>query len=694
MKPVMIVERNQNAPLLIKEDAEAGIKKKDYVLGGIFTEFDVRNRNERIYTAPKFLPCLDELNERLTSFGVVYGEFDHPDVFDTSLQKSSHVIRKAFYNESANRVDGEIRLLSTHWGKEAKAIVDDGLPLFVSSRAAGVTESDGSVHLKKLFTYDIVADPGFASAKMSCINESVGFSMESNFRIYEMSNEQKINDLINMQNNEFVSKVAMSEYSKYLIKEINKTRHMVKESIQKGTLEPKKLEELCSYYEELQAANTKVIKYLDYLADQLTIVVNENASLKSTTDKLIKHNDYLAENLEKSIKYSEYVAEHVDKGIEYSNYIAEHLEKNIKYSEYIAENVSKNIKYSEYIAEHVDKGIAYSEYIAEHLDKNIAYSEYIAEHVDSNIAYAEYIAEHLDTNIAYSEYIAENLSDSIAYADYIAERLDGSVNYTKMIAEKLNSTNKLNESLGADCSMPMPEDAGLNKVENEEENQVTAPVAGETTTDAEGAQTDDVAEIEQNSTVTENNTVIEGENKIAKISDSIDNKIVESTELSSKIDSLIAEAKKRKASETHEFHFLKFMTKSQIDDFYALAESDREKIVLYINENKAYYSTNDVLTLMNEALAVKEETLEERVLRLIPESTKVIFDQLSETEKVAILNQARLHPNLTSDLAVEHFWSTRNLKKNEVKSVNEGIVNDEISNEQLDAILSRIKSIK
>jgi hypothetical protein len=39
---------------------------------------------------PKFLPALEELNERMTSLGAVYGEFDHPDVFDTSLSHASH----------------------------------------------------------------------------------------------------------------------------------------------------------------------------------------------------------------------------------------------------------------------------------------------------------------------------------------------------------------------------------------------------------------------------------------------------------------------------------------------------------------------------------------------------------------------------------------------------------------------------
>ena len=450
MKPVLIVENSTNA--LIRENAGSG--KKDYVLGGTFTEFGVKNRNERIYTADKFLPALQELNERMSNLGVVYGEFDHPDVFDTSLARASHIITKADYVKESNLVSGEIRLLNTYWGKEAKALVDDGCPVFVSSRAAGITESDGTVSLKKLFTYDIVADPGFASAKMSVktLNESLGYSEKSNFRIYEMSDESKINQLFDMNKNDFVTKQQLTEYSQYLVKELASTKKEVKSALSKGNLSPKKLEQLLEYYEELNKTNSQVVKYLDYLAEKVQVMVNENKSLKETTDKLIKHNDYLAENLEKAINYSEYLAENLDKNIEYSEYLAENLDKNISYAEYIAENLDKNISYSEYLAENLDKNIAYSEYlaenldkniayaeyIAENLDKNIAYSEYIAEHVDNSIAYSEYLAEHVEGNIAYSEYIAEHLDDNIAYSEYIAENLDKSINYQGMIVEKLN----------------------------------------------------------------------------------------------------------------------------------------------------------------------------------------------------------------------------------------------------------------
>ena len=73
--------------------------KSQHKLGGIFTEFDKKNRNDRIYTADRFIPCLNELNERISGLGAVYGEFDHPDVFDTSLSRASHIITKANYVE-------------------------------------------------------------------------------------------------------------------------------------------------------------------------------------------------------------------------------------------------------------------------------------------------------------------------------------------------------------------------------------------------------------------------------------------------------------------------------------------------------------------------------------------------------------------------------------------------------------------
>jgi len=468
-KHVLIVENSLNG-LKLNESATLDEKgNKQFLLGGIFTEFDVMNRNERIYTADKFLPHLNEMIQRKNSLGVIFGEFDHPDVFDTSLSRASHVIENIWYNEKDNRVDGQIKLLNTHWGKEAQAIVEGGYPLFVSSRAAGVTESNGHVSVKKLFTYDAVADPGFGSAKMSSINESLGYgsSNNSNFRIYELTNESKFNDLImNNKNNDFVTRNQMDDYSKYLNDEIYKINEQISYSIKEGNISPQEISVMAETQELLKEQQAKVGQYLDYLAEQIQFVVSENKELKSTTTKLIEHNDHLADSLNKTIKYSEYLAEKLDgnidlserldetlqKNIDYAEYIAETLDKNINFSEYIAEHVSSNIEYSEYLSETLEKNIDYSEYIAENLDKNIAYSEYIAENLDNNIEYSEYLAENLDTNIAYAEYLAENLDNNINYSEYIAEHVDNNIAYAEYIAEHVDNNIAYSEYIAEGVS--------------------------------------------------------------------------------------------------------------------------------------------------------------------------------------------------------------------------------------------------
>lgn len=457
-----------------------------YIMKGIFTEFGIRNRNDRVYTAEKFLPHLSELLERKKLLKVVYGEFDHPDVFDTSLSRISHAIENAWFIKENNRVDGEIRLTSTFYGKEAKALVDDDLPIFVSSRAAGVTESNGEVTVKKLFTYDCVADPGFSSARMELknMNESLGFNENQNFWIFEISNESKINELFNMEKNENGTNLKLEEFKSYLDEELLKTKKSIDETLSSKNFDPDKLSRLYEEFETLSEGQKKMTQYLDHIADAINVLVQENNELKEKVQKnkektklVIEHNDHIAEAVEKTIGYMDYLAGTTDKVIDYQKYIAEKLDNGISFIEYVAENVENTIKYSEYIAENFDKIADYADYIAEHLDKNIMYSEYvaetvdnlvdyteyigesadkivdyaqyIAEHVDNAIRYGEYVAEQTDNSIRYGEYVAENLTDSIAYQKYNAEVVDRHIDYTKKLVEKLNENGTLiTEAIG------------------------------------------------------------------------------------------------------------------------------------------------------------------------------------------------------------------------------------------------------
>ena len=173
----------------------------------------------------------------------------------------------------------------------------------------------------------------------------------------------------------------------------------------------------------------------------------------------------------------------------------------------------------------------------------------------------------------------------------------------------------------------------------------------------------------------------------------------EDSELSESINRLIEEAKKRKVSESSDLNFLKFLNKSQVDSFYALSDEEQESVKLHINES-SYFTQKEVLTLIAESLSTKNESLEERVIRLMPENMKPIWGQLNESVKKSVLSQARLYPEdvLKTENQIEHFWATRNLKKNE--SVTKKLVShealiqeDKLSSNEMTAIMERFKSL-
>jgi hypothetical protein len=73
---------------------------------------------------------------------------------------------------------------------------------------------------------------------------------------------------------------------------------------------------------------------------------------------------------------------------------------------------------------------------------------------------------------------------------------------------------------------------------------------------------------------------------------------------------------------------LKFLNKSQVDS-YSLYQEKNKRCHSHISES-SYFTAKDVLTLIAESLSTKNETLEERVIRLMPENMKPIWGQLNE----------------------------------------------------------------
>ena len=361
-KKLLILERQKsNLDITTGDDGSV-------VLEGVFTEFDVKNKNNRIYEEKEVMPHINELQEKVKT-NKLLGELDHPKDFDVSLANVSHVVESLDYDKDKKQVIGKIRLLNTSKGKEAQALIEDGIPLHISSRAAGTVDEAGKVKIKKFFTYDLVADPGFENAELARVNESYGFKDTEGLYIYEMAETED---------------------------EINKTN--------KTDLT---MENTSDKFVTVDDFN----KYTEYVKNTLDgVKESANSNNDELIEKLVKYTEHIAEKVNQVTDYTEYLSENLDKSISHSDYLAENIDKIKNYASYLGEELDSSIQYTEHVAEQADKGIAYSNYLGESLDKGIKYSEYVAEKVDQNIAYSEYLGENVDKSIKYSEYIAENVA--------------------------------------------------------------------------------------------------------------------------------------------------------------------------------------------------------------------------------------------------------------------------------------------
>jgi len=455
---VLIVE-NVGEDLKIKEKSSNGI-----ILEGVCAVFGEKNNNNRVYEKNEYLPHLSYLNEKISKKQLV-GDLDHPPHFDVTLKSASHIIEGLEY-DGDNRINIKLRILeNTPNGKIAKALLEGGVNLSISSRAAGQVLNEGKVKLHKIFTYDLVGEPGFTEA---ILKEAISESLQNNFSmltesydhlkqesfikknnlediseslrfgenvsIYKINNsiESVFEDSMQKQKNtntmaeNFVTADSMNRYSNLVKEQINSIKSEMKN--QKKMFEN-------SQVQGSEVDLSKLVGFVNYLAENLEGVVN--------------YADYLSEMVNKSVNYTEHVAETTNNAIEYANYVGEKLETSIKHQDYIAEKLNESINYSEYIKEGLNNSINYQNYLAEELDKGIQYTEYVAEGANKGLEFSEYLAENINANRDYASYIAERAAQGIGYTEYLAEQLNEGLDVSKR--NVLGGVKKLNESASVDA---------------------------------------------------------------------------------------------------------------------------------------------------------------------------------------------------------------------------------------------------
>lgn len=628
-KVVLIVE-NSNHKLEVKDT-----KNDRYVLEGVFCQFGVENNNRRIYEEKEYLPHLDYLQEKI-KLGNLTGQLDHPQDFEVRLSQASHLIEGLEYDNNKRQVVGKVRLLSTRSGKDARALIDDGVQLSISSRAAGVVESDKSVKIKRIFTYDLVADPGFANAQLSRLNESLGFTNES-INIYDMSSkyasvEDAIDNLEPQSKNQpskmdqYVTEDVLNDYSKEIRKEFERVTKRLDEMKTGNVSEPS-----ANFYKEFE----RMSKYINYLAEKLDQVIEYSNYIAENTQSIRDYSNYIAENLNNSIDYSEHIAENVERTQKYTNYLAESLDKGIQYTEHVGEEVevqakrtNEAIRYTEYIAENLDKGIQYSNYLAENLNKSQSYADYLAENLDKTIRYSNYISEKLDTGLQYADYIAENVDNTQKYSNYLAETLDKTIQHNDYLSEQLENTIRYTEYVAEN----------VNTVGTVEE--VTAPV---------------------NESINEGTTF----------------NINQDRPLDERIDAILESVRKQKVenvAQRNNYQFMSLLSESRQNDFIALDETKKQKVVKALNES-VWFGESDIIRIWNNAL-VSSDNNAPKWIQEMPVEFVPVWESMNTDEKNRIVAQSKMY-RLDTVYQIKNFWSTRGLDEMKGKTVN---LNESVNN--------------
>ena len=157
---------------------------KEIRLTGVFGVAGIKNNNNRIYDKNNYGMMVESLQKVIATEGCL-GELEHPNSMNINLNSVSHKIESIEMNEDGT-VTGTIVLIDTDKGRNAKAIIEAGVPLYISSRAAGSIDESGHVTLTSLKTYDLVGTPGFSQAKLN-LSENQKFESlnESCCVIYE-----------------------------------------------------------------------------------------------------------------------------------------------------------------------------------------------------------------------------------------------------------------------------------------------------------------------------------------------------------------------------------------------------------------------------------------------------------------------------------------------------------------------------
>ncbi|MFW6281305.1 MAG: S80 family phage morphogenetic serine protease [bacterium] len=448
---VLILERS-------KENLKKVNSKNKVILEGVFAEFGRENKNGRIYEEKEYLPHLEYLKEDINK-GSLLGELDHPERFEVALGNVSHRVIDLWYDQAKRQVRGKIEILEgTPKGQLAKALLDAGVPLSISSRAAGSVNEDKTVEIQQIYTYDLVAKPGFESAQLSQVTENqhpkikdeiktLNESIDKfNKKYHELSedlgivNENvSIYDITDRFPNFTIRKEAQKiKENKNRVKNKNGDFKMEKE---KEKISEEALQEWTVHFNNLLS---QVNKRLDNVEKK---AINENST---TSSKELKKIRTYIENLRKiqedSINWQGDIAKALNKVARYADNLAEKSNAHYDLTQKIVETVDYNAKALNKTQDWVGDNAKVTNAIAETVDHNAdllnkinEWNEEQAKAINALNEWGEDKAKAINALNEWAKEKAKAINSMHEWTSNVAKGVNATANYTEdMIGRAVN----------------------------------------------------------------------------------------------------------------------------------------------------------------------------------------------------------------------------------------------------------------
>lgn len=164
------------------------------ILEGIIQRADAKNQNGRIYPKDILMREIERYIEGPVNERRAFGELDHPESQVVNLKNVSHNILKIWWE--GDDVMAQLEILNTPSGNIAKALIEAGCSLGISSRAMGSVQNlgEGTVEVQddlSMVCWDLVSEP---STHQAFVKEKIGIN--ENYTPQQNTKYIKINSIL------------------------------------------------------------------------------------------------------------------------------------------------------------------------------------------------------------------------------------------------------------------------------------------------------------------------------------------------------------------------------------------------------------------------------------------------------------------------------------------------------------------